>query len=260
MTESPYFDPAQPGKSELLYGKIRDDALQLLHAGVKLTVWWDAGGDSTPGAVEATGATLDPELERALYWTIVRVLDLPNAGFVYDNGKGELFAGDDESLNIRFTSTEIGHSVEVNKPDEQRVIPFDDPSNLFVFMERVNVFLEGSVTHTGEVRAHFNLSVREGDEPEVSAEMKKVYEAQAQKLALEYAEQVRPQMIMIGGEETLAGGDARARLIGGKNGRAEFNITFSFTQLFDHVDERVQLISTGNEQGKWEGRKVENYY
>ncbi len=258
MDTNPYTVPLSNG--DLLYNKIRADALQLLRSGIRLTVWWDAGGDSTPGTVEAIGQPLDPHLERALYWTIVRVLDLPNAGFVYDKGKGELFAEADGSLSICFTSREIGYSVEEKRqPEERRVIPFDDPCNLLACMERVNVFLEGSVSYTEEVRSHFNLSVREGDLPAVSAEEREHYEAQAKKLAMEYAGQVRPEKVMLGDEEVLVGGEVSARLVGGKNGQAEFRITFHFTQLFDHVDERVELISAGNEQGKWLGRKVENY-
>lgn len=261
MDDEMYFDKTGVNGWELRCAEIRKDALALARKGVKFTAWWDAGGDDIPGAVIANPAeTITAELSRALFVTVIRVLDLPGAGFTYDEGTADLFFDAEENLWIRFNSRERGRSSDATRPDERRMISFPDPLNLAKQKPRLRLNLSGRINDYKKISSWVNLHVMEGEEPGFSEEMKSLYKKQVEDLLKEYEtvfDELPPPENPEPGE--INGGEISADFEECIEDQFVFKISFRFEAVFEHRNEEIILISEQDELQTWGNRILENY-
>lgn len=261
MNDELYFDTKGVNGWEIRCREVRCDALAAVQTGTTLNAWWDAGGDDIPGAVQVQPeGSMSKELQRALFVTIIRVLNLPGAGFTYDEGTADLFFDAEENLRIRFNSRERGRISNVKRSDEIRIINFKDPLHIAAMGNRLRFHLSGRINDYKKIHSWTNLEVREGEAPDFSDELKLVYKKQVEDLLREYEtvfDELPPPENPEPGE--INGGEINADFAGFEEGKFVFKISFRFEAVFEHRNEEMILIDKNDELQSWGNRSIENY-
>jgi hypothetical protein len=244
MSDNRFFDPNSPNRYTILYADVKEEVFRLLDKGVKLDAHWDAGGDQTPGGINFTPESAnDGELNQALFWTIIRALDLPGAGETYDEGTGEIFRGEEGSLKLKFTSRERGYNTTKERPDETFLIPIDDLAPLHDLQHRARIYMSGKINDFGNISAHVRVEAIEGEEIIISEEEEEKYKDVIAEVLHTYSHTVElekvenPQY-----ENEYIGGDVDVDFEKFVGDEAKFLVRFYYDQVVEHKDEVVVLI------------------
>jgi hypothetical protein len=256
MNENRFYNPQNKSRYDLLYPKLKDEVFRLLENNVKLSAYWNAGGDETPGGIDfSPESASDEDMGEALFWAIISALNLPGAGETYDEGTGEIYRGADNSLRLKFTSRERTYGIEKERADETFVMPVGDLLPLRELQHQAGIYLAGSLNDFGTIYSWVRITdsnkkqieISEAEEENYKEAVESVLHSYSQAIELEKAENSDYP-------NACVGGSVNAHFKEFTEEGAAFNISFSYELVLAHDDEDVVLIDAAGELLEWKGR------